>query len=204
MTKPAWIRALAMARSSRRTSIGSSVCEALSAKTSAVASRKSATSTTRDRDRAGDDRYGDDAEDQRPARVDGARPSARRSRRSESAPAYSPNSSGGSHWTSAARETTKALFVWEATSSGPAASAKPSPRLLVHDDPSSQRNPTPSRGGATVSMSPVTGAGGYHAARTAPSCHAAAPCLGVLAGRLGVGLRPGDAQIRAHRAARRT
>ena len=45
VTKPAMIRALARGRSSRATSIGSNVADALSANTSAVASRNSASST---------------------------------------------------------------------------------------------------------------------------------------------------------------
>ena len=46
VTSPAWSRELATARSSRRTSIGSRVWAALSANTSAVESTKSAASTT--------------------------------------------------------------------------------------------------------------------------------------------------------------
>ena len=41
--------------------------------------------------------------------------------------------------------------VWEATSSGPAARAIPSPRLDTHDEANSQRKPVPRRPGATVS-----------------------------------------------------
>ena len=41
--------------------------------------------------------------------------------------------------------------VWDATSNGPAASARPSPRVDTHDDASSQRNGVPRRAGTTVS-----------------------------------------------------
>ena len=63
----------------------------------------------------------------------------RRSSRSDSTPAYRPNTSGGAHRSRAASETRNGSSVSEATSSGPAASAMPSPRLVVQDDASSQR-----------------------------------------------------------------
>ena len=48
--------------------------------------------------------------------------------------------------------------VCEATSSGPAARAMPSPTLLIQEEASSHRKPVPSRAGATVSRSLLTGA----------------------------------------------
>ena len=81
---------------------------------------------------------------------------SRRSSRSESAPAYRPKTSGGSHCSSAASATRNASWVWEATSNGPAAIAMPSPRLDTHDDASSQRKPAPRRGGATASTIGLT------------------------------------------------
>ena len=81
---------------------------------------------------------------------------SRRSSRSVRAPAQSPKTSGGAHWRSAASATRNSWSVFDATSSGPAASAIPSPTLLVHDDASSSRNPRPSRGGARTSSRRVT------------------------------------------------
>jgi hypothetical protein len=63
----------------------------------------------------------------------------RRLSRSESTPAHSPKTSGGAQRSNAAIATRKGSVVSEATSSGPAAIAMPSPRLVVHDEPSSQR-----------------------------------------------------------------
>lgn len=74
-----------------------------------------------------------------------------------SAPATSPKSNGGSHWIVAASATTAAFGVSDATSSGPAASATPSPRLVVHDEASSHWNPLPSRAGTTPSTRLRTG-----------------------------------------------
>ena len=59
---------------------------------------------------------------------------ARRSSRSASTPAHRPKRNGGSHCSSAAMATRNGSWVWEATSSGPAAMASPSPRLLAHDE----------------------------------------------------------------------
>ena len=53
--------------------------------------------------------------------------------------------------------------VIDAISNGEAASAIPSPRLLVHDDASSQRKSRPSRRGATHSPMPTARAYGVHA-----------------------------------------
>ena len=147
---PVCSREFATARSSRCTSIGSSVLEVVSANTSAVPSRNIATSTT--------------AIDTAPVSTESASTtstaarsrsttttSSRRSSRSASAPAYSPKTSGGSHWSSAASATRNASWVCEATSSGPAAIAMPSPRLEIHEEASSQRKPVPRRAGTTVS-----------------------------------------------------
>ena len=48
--------------------------------------------------------------------------------------------------------TSSGSWVCEAISSGPAASPMPSPRLLIHDEPTSQRNAVPMRAGSTVSI----------------------------------------------------
>jgi hypothetical protein len=131
------------------------VLEVLSAKTSAVPTRKSATRTT--------------ATDTVPVTMEAATSAStqarsrstvttisRRSRRSAMAPACNPNSSGGSHCSSAANDTRKGSWVWEATSSGPAAIAIPSPVLLSQDDDSSHRKPGPRREGARVSTIRLT------------------------------------------------
>ena len=147
---PACSRALPTPRSSRGTSIGSSVPLAVSANTSATPNRNVVTSTTvtstqpvtmlthrtattRARNRSA------------------TTTSSRRSTRSAIAPAHSPNSSHGSRWSTAAMATSTGLRVCEATSSGPAARPIPSPRFDAHDEASSHRNPAPMRGGATTS-----------------------------------------------------
>ncbi len=152
---PVITREFATARSSRWTSIGTSVLVLLSAKTSAVPSRNIATRTT-----------AIGAESTAIATASRARTTIRaastatmirrRSSRSVSAPAHRPNSMGGAHWSSAARATRNAWSVLEATSSGPAARAMPSPRLLVHDDAMTSRNPRPRRGGARTSSRRLT------------------------------------------------
>src|SRR6478672_13054462 len=81
----------------------------------------------------------------------------RRSSRSAIAPAHSPNTSQGRRCSSAASATSTALRVCEATSRGPAARAIPSPMLLTHEEPSSQRKLRPIRGGATTSRARLTG-----------------------------------------------
>ena len=67
--------------------------------------------------------------------------------RSAIAPAHSPNISQGRRSSSPASATRNALRVCDATSSGPAASAIPSPMFDTQDDPSNKRKPVPSRGG---------------------------------------------------------
>src|SRR4051812_41079765 len=148
--KPTWMRELARARSSRSTSMGSSVLVVLSAKTSAVARRNRVPSTSPI-----------DTVPVAIAMLRRTRSAARatstvmtislRLMRSESAPAQTPNSRGGSHCRVAAEAMSRALWVSDATSSGPAASEMPSPVLLSHDDASSHRKLAPSRFGATAS-----------------------------------------------------
>jgi hypothetical protein len=135
---PASSRELATARSSRETSIGTRVAEVLSAKTSAVDSRPNATSATVT------ETVPVSIETTRTVSTTARAPLAaittrRRSSRSDRAPAYSPNTSGGAQRSSAASETRNASSVSDATSNGPAAIARPSPRLVVQDDASSQR-----------------------------------------------------------------
>ena len=149
--KPACSRALPTPRSSRGTSIGSSVPLALSANTSATPNRNVVTSTTVDVDPAGDDR---DA--QRPPRRG---PAAGRRRRRAAAGRPGRRSRRPTARTAATAAagaappcaTSTGLRVCDATSSGPAARPMPSPRFDVHDDASSHRNPAPIRGGATTS-----------------------------------------------------
>src|SRR5659263_649090 len=158
--KPVWSRALAIARSSRSTSMGSSVCEELSANTSAVPSTKRETRTTTI------DTRSVTTASARSIRTTARTTSTvttmrRRSSLSVRAPANNPNINGGNHWTVAASATIAGLLVSEATTSGPAAIAMPSPRLLTHDDASSHRKPVPRRAGATVSTSRLTTARWY-------------------------------------------
>ena len=58
--------------------------------------------------------------------------------RSVKPPASGAKSSGGSPWKVAAKATKNASSVSDATSSGPAAKANPSPRLVSQDDGNSQ------------------------------------------------------------------
>lgn len=74
----------------------------------------------------------------------------RRSNRSASAPAHSPNNNCGRRSNRPARATRNALSVCEATSNGPAATAMPSPMLATQDEASSQRKPMPNRSGMTA------------------------------------------------------
>src|SRR4029079_660309 len=80
-----------------------------------------------------------------------------RSTLSATTPACTPNSSTGRFWASAAIDTRNGSRVWLATSSGPAASAIPSPMLVMTDATSSRRNPRPSREGAIRSATTVNG-----------------------------------------------
>src|SRR3954465_7279452 len=75
----------------------------------------------------------------------------RRSSRSARAPANRPNSSQGTCCNNPAAATSRGSWLCDATSSGPAASAKPSPRFETQDDASHQRKPAPSRLGAIAS-----------------------------------------------------
>jgi hypothetical protein len=76
-----------------------------------------------------------------------------------------PRSSHGSRCTRAPRATRNGSWVWPATSSGPAASAMPSPRLPTQDDPTSQRNGVPIRAGSALSTGPRTGTDCRHRPR---------------------------------------
>ena len=144
-----------------RTSIGSSVAGRRCRRTPRPCRcRNSAPSTTAMLTTPVSDRGGQRDAGRRPGAGWRRRPDGRRSTRSAIAPAYRPNSSHGStleqhrHARPAA-----AIAVSEATSSGPAASAMPSPRLRrPADDASSHRNGFPRRTGATASrMRPTRG-----------------------------------------------
>ena len=150
-TKAPCIRALAMPRSSRATRPGSRVLLAESANVSAVPRTNSATSTTRmftfpltivatstPRTTA------------RPRFT--TMTMRRRSNRSAAAPPNTPNSSTGRYSAKRAIDTSSGSCVWEATSSGPAASAMPSPTLLMVVADRSQRKLRPSLAGVTVSV----------------------------------------------------
>ncbi len=155
VTNPAIMRALAMPRSAFSTSIGASVPDVASAKTSAVPSTNSVTITSQM------STCPVTMTTQSPSRTavrseSTTITSSRRSSRSASAPATSPNSSHGSCQAMAAPATSTGLWVCEATSSGPAATIRPSPRLLAHDEASSHRNPVPRRAGTTVSTTLLT------------------------------------------------
>ena len=80
----------------------------------------------------------------------------RRSKRSAVAPPRTPNRRTGRYSLRSAIETRNGSWVWDATSSGPAASTTPSPTLLTMVAASSQRKLRPSRAGTMVS---VIGAG---------------------------------------------
>ena len=153
--KPVWRRELPTARSWRSTSIGSSVLVVLSANTSAVPSRNIATSTiaieTVPLITASASSTSTTARSRSTVTT-----MSRRSRRSATAPACRPKRSGGSHCSNAASATRKASWVWDATSSGPAAIAIPSPRFDTQDEASSHRKPTPRRSGTTASTRRLT------------------------------------------------
>ena len=85
----------------------------------------------------------------------------RRSRRSDDAPAHTGRRAAAAA-TGRAPRARRGTGRWSARprSSGPAARAMPSPRLLIHDDARSQRKPTPRRAGARVSTRPLTGRAG--------------------------------------------
>ena len=161
---PVISRALPTPRSARPTTIGSSVPRVVSAKTSATPRTKraarTATMPTSPASRA-------------VARTTRTPPRARstpmtsrrRSTRSARTPACRPKSSHGSRCTRAPRATRNGSWVWPATSSGPAASAMPSPRLPTQDDPTSQRNGVPIRAGSALSTGPRTGTDCRHRPR---------------------------------------
>jgi hypothetical protein len=152
VTRPAIRRELAIPRSALSTSIGTNVLDAVSANVSAVPNRNMTTSTT--------------AMFTQPVTIvtvstvsttvrirSTATTTRRRSSRSAMTPAFSPKSSHGRRCSGTAIATSSGSLVWEATSSGPAASVIPSPRLLIHEEASSQRKATPNRRGTTIAMS---------------------------------------------------
>ena len=100
----------------------------------------------------------------------------RRSNRSATTPASSPNNSHGSRCSTTASATRNGSRVCDATSSGPAASAMPSPRLLTQNDPSNHRNDGPSRAGAMTSARRVTCRASPTTGEAAAGEHRHAPC----------------------------
>ena len=155
VSEPAEMRALPMPRSAFDTTIGSRVPVVVSANTSAVPSRNIVTRTTATFTEPVTSIAVRTA--RTPARTRStATTSRRRSTRSASTPAYSPNSSQGRNWSSPLIATRNGSEVWDAISSGPAARAMPSPRLLVQDDPTSQRKDVPIRAGSTASTTRPT------------------------------------------------
>lgn len=153
------IRWFAAPRSSRATSIGVSVADALSAKTSRLATTNSANRTLAML-AVPVDTLTVSVNSTAARTVSTATTRWRRSSRSDSTPAHMPNSSGGSHCTAAAAAISAGLPVSEATSSGPAASAMPSPVLLSQVPASSRRKPAPNRSGDTASINrPRTSSG---------------------------------------------
>ena len=167
VSTPVWMRALPTPRSRESTSIGRSVAVVVSANTSATPYRKSTTRMTTMSTQP------TTMATHSTATTTARRPSAtmttsRRSSRSATAPAHSPNSSHGRRCNSAASETSTALRVCEATSSGPAASATPSPMLLTHEEATSHRKDVPMRGGSTRSRSGATRDRRYRGGATRP------------------------------------
>ena len=148
--RPTLMRALATPRSRLSTIIGSSVPVVMSANVSAVPSRNIAASTMPTLTTSVAIDSASTASTTARATLT-AITISRRSWRSAITPACSPNSSHGRRCSNPARATSNGSSVCDATSSGPAATAIPSPRLLTHDDESNHRNPVPIRGGATAS-----------------------------------------------------
>lgn len=148
--KPDICRALPMPRSALGTIIGSTARQPVSANSSATPTANSVTSssaidtvpvamvTTRTASTATRTRFA-------------VSTSRRRSTRSASAPAYRPSRRVGRFCTIAAAAIRAGSRVSEATSSGPAARAIPSPSWPTHDEARFQRNGTPIRAGATHS-----------------------------------------------------
>ena len=140
-----------MPRSSRSTMPGNSALLAESAKVSAVPRRNSTIRTTAMftvplmivRTRA-------TSTTARPRST--ATTIRRRSTRSAIAPPRTPKRSTGRYWLSSAIETRNGSRVWDATSSGPAAIAIPSPTLLMTVAERRKRKLRPSRAGTTASV----------------------------------------------------
>ena len=148
---PPVMRAFAMPRSSRRTIRGRMLWPPMSANVSAVPSTNRATSTA--------------TMLTCPVKMvpaSRARITARtmltaamrriRSTRSATTPAAKPNSRTGRFWARTAIETSSGSRVCDATRSGPAASARPSPTLLTTAVARSQRKLRPRRAGAMDSV----------------------------------------------------
>ena len=165
---PVCRRALAMARSSRSTSIGSRVWLVLSANTSLTATSPSPASATRrsaSRSAAG--------RRSRPARRPGrgwrrrrsaGGPSGRRARRRRGRrPAGAPSATGRR-----ATPGTRPSSGWRPAGS-PAARAIPSPRFVVQLEASNQRKRGPSRAGTNVSTSGAMASRWYGARRVGPT-----------------------------------
>src|SRR5215218_6262679 len=153
-----WRRAFAIPRSSRRTSRGRMLPPPTSANVSAVPRTNNASRTT--------------AMLTAPVTIVAARTAriaARhtltraiirtRSTRSATTPAVKPNSSTGTFCASNAIETRSGSRVCDATSSGPAASATPSPTLVRTEVARSHRNERPRRAGTVASARRATGSG---------------------------------------------
>ena len=123
----------------------------LSANTSATPIRNIATSTDRDADPPGDDRDGEQEQDDRPAARHRPPPSAagRAGRRARRRTGRRPaTAAAGARPASATRN---GLCVCDATSSGPAARASPSPGCSPTTTPAASGSSVPRRGGATAS-----------------------------------------------------
>ena len=159
VTNPAMIRLFASARSSRCTSIGTSVLDALSANVSAVPSRNIATSTSQIVATSTATAVASSSQDQGPQRVDDD---------DEPAPVQPVGHRAGPQPEQQRRQPLEQRRQRDeervvASGTPPAADRPParcpSPRFELHDEASSHRNPVPSRRGTTVSTIRLTAAG---------------------------------------------
>ena len=150
VTSPNTSRAFAIPRSCGSTSMGMSVLVVTSENTSAAPSRNIVTSTIATF--TDPVTIASDNSASTPARTRSTQTTTtRRSSRSAISPACSPTRSHGSRCRSAAAATSVGECVWEAMSSGPAASEMPSPTLLIHAAVRRYRNPLPKRAGQIAS-----------------------------------------------------
>ena len=102
------------------------------------------------------DRHGQDHERSRPSRVHGQR-RAGGGRSGQRAPRRTGRTTAtAARWSRPAIATRSGSDVCEATSSGPTASAIPSPRLATQAEPTSQRNVVPMRAGRKASSTLLT------------------------------------------------